>query len=117
MNASDDLHSVTEVTEALRLLAVCRDRLEDLNAALGRGQWQQASVIAGDYSSLLGGMTDIDASAPVLTEMVQLEIMHRRCMRHLSRQMAVVAENIATLTAGKQAALRSREMAATIYRQ
>ncbi|MDX8406509.1 MAG: hypothetical protein R8K50_10235 [Mariprofundus sp.] len=112
--------SVTTVpdgaAEASRILGVCRDRLEDLNRAIKRQQWQQAAAVAADYSSLLAGLVDIEKTEAVLGEMVQLDIRHRRCMRQLSRQMSAVAEDIASLDHVEKAVGRSRVLAETIYR-
>jgi len=111
MNASDDLH----VMEGL--LTACRERLDDLNRAVKRKQWQQAAAIATDYASLLAKLGTVDASPAERGEMVQLDIRHRRCMRQLSRQMSLISEDIASLEAGKKAVQRSRDLTESIYRQ
>ncbi|EAU55676.1 hypothetical protein [Mariprofundus ferrooxydans] len=114
MNASDDQLAVTDATQ---LLAQCRTRLDDLNRAVKRQQWQEAAVIAADYAAMLAMLGEIGTPASVAEEIVQLDIRHRRCMRTLSRQMAAVTEDIASLEAGEKAARRSRDLVTTIYHQ
>ncbi|PIP01921.1 MAG: hypothetical protein COW18_09870 [Zetaproteobacteria bacterium CG12_big_fil_rev_8_21_14_0_65_54_13] len=110
-DTSDDLH----VMETL--LSACRERLNDLNRAVKGKQWQRAASIATDYAGLLARLATVDASPAEREEMVQLDIRHRRCMRQLSRQMAAMSENIASLEEGKKAVQRSRDLTESIYRQ
>jgi len=103
--------------DAQGIVAACRARLADMNRAVRSRQWPRVADLAADYARLLEKLGDIETMPSVRDEIAQLDIHHRRCMRQLSRQMKLVGEDIASLEAGQKAAQRSREMAATIFRQ
>jgi len=102
---------------AAELLTECRHRLDDLDYAMKRRQWQRAAAIAADYSRLLTGLGDVEKSMAILDEMVQLDIKHRRCMRLLSGHMAAVCDSMEQLKKGQQAAQRSKAAAEAIFKR
>jgi len=101
---------VQQVTNASALLKLCSDRLEQLNQAVTRQQWQQAATLASEYSGMLARLSDLDQSGTVLDEMVQLDIRHRRCMRKLSQKMTDMGEQINRLEAGQKSVRQARNL-------
>ncbi len=100
---------------ALHLVYACRAKLEKLNKALRRRQWQQVTDLAGEYSLLLKGIEALEGGSEMQGELVQLDIFHRRTMRQLSSQMRAVNEDIHSLESGQKSARHSQSVAKTIY--
>jgi len=94
---------------AEQLIAASRSLLDALHQAIQQRKWSRVSRIAADYSEKISYL-DADESASSRTALIQLDIQHRRCMRLLSRQMASVHEDIASLENGQKMLQRSRAM-------
>jgi len=99
----------------LQRVAACRAKLDQVNKAVHRKQWQQAINLADEYSLLLKNIDAAEHSAGMHNELVQLDIYHRRTMRLFSSRIRAVHEDIQSLEAGQKAAQRSLAFAETIY--
>ena len=109
---SADRHAAVHTAE---LMLACRTRLDDLNRAFKQRKWLKGSQIAQAYSALLEQLLRLEKSDAEMAELMQLDIRHRRCMRMLSSQMTVVADDISRLQGGEQRVQHSRELAMSIY--
>ena len=95
-------------------IAVSRSLLDALHQAIVHRKWSRVSRIAEDYSEQIRRL-DAGVSANSRTALIQLGIQHRRCMRLLSRQMASLTEDIASLENGQQTLQRSRDVSESLF--
>lgn len=102
---------------ALDVVAACRARLTDLNRAMQRGQWHKIAGISAEYSTLFAALAASEKSPQIDEELVQLDILQRRCMRQLARYMKAVSEDIASIEAGQKRVQRSRELVDAVFKQ
>jgi hypothetical protein len=96
-----------EAVSPEQLIAASRSLLDALHQAIQHRKWSRVSRLAADYSEQISHL-HVDESVSSRTELIQLDIQHRRCMRMLSRQMASVTEDIASLEGGQKTLQRSR---------
>ncbi len=99
---------------AEQVITASRSLLDALYQAIQHRKWAKVSRIAADYSEQIRCL-DADDSASARTALIQLDIQHRRCMRMLSRQMASVTEDIASLENGQQTLQRSRGVSEALF--
>jgi len=112
MNKADAQPELT----AFQVVTACRARLDKLNRAVQRRQWQRASDLAAEYALLLRRINAVENSPAAHDELVQLDIYHRRTMRLLSSHMTAVNEDIQSLESGQKSVRRSSEWAAAAIR-
>jgi len=110
-NHPQNKHAVATDEQAI---AACRSLLDTLNVAIQHRRWSQVARIAVDYSERVRSL-DVFEDENSRAELIQLDIWHRRCMRILSLQMKIVAEDISSLEIGQKTLQYSRQAAVSLF--
>jgi len=97
------------------LISECKEMLEQMGKAMHRRQWQEAVGMAAAYATKVTTLKE-HPDAP-LAELMRLELMHRRTMRWLARQMQSVSHDIGYLEQGGHRLQQGREFLQAGYQQ
>ncbi len=78
----------------------CFAELEKMGRAIQKEQWNIVQQSAQNYSNLVLSMQQLPLVELPLSELQQLDILHRRYMRALSRRMETIKHDISCLDNG-----------------
>ena len=103
------------MTNVKPLIGECNEMLEQMTKAMHRKQWHEAAALAEAYASRVAELKGY-ADAP-LAKMRRLELIHRRTMRWMDRQMQSASHDIGQLERGEHRLQQGRELLQLGYQQ
>ncbi|MDX8407383.1 MAG: hypothetical protein R8L58_03245 [Mariprofundaceae bacterium] len=101
--------------DARHLIGECKDMLEQMTKTMHRRQWHEAAGLAAAYAKRVAELKG-HPDAP-LAELMRLELIHRRTMRWLARQMQSASHDIESLEQGGHRLQQGRRLLQLGYQQ